>query len=200
MFICIQKINIISNLFLGYCKDIASLLFWELWERLTIPIKNDSINLQETFMLICTQQINVITHFFIKILQRNSKLVILGNLGTPRPPKKLASTWRNLWCLSARKKNQLHSFFFPWHIAKILQICCSGNFGQSTAYSGCFGLLTYTQNDTSTLQKAFVFNCRPKSNFILHVFLEVLQRYANFLFWVLCACLTAHTQNDKINL
>ena len=109
MFICIQKINIISNLFLGYCKDIASLLFWELWERLTIPIKNDSINLQETFMPICTQQINVITHFFVKILQRNSKLVILGNLGTPRPPKKLASTWRNLWCLSARKKST--SFF-----------------------------------------------------------------------------------------
>ena len=33
-----------------------------------------------------------------------------------------------------------------------------------------------------------------------YAFLEILQRYANFLFWVLWACLVAHTQNDSINL
>ena len=32
-------------------------------------------------MLVCMQKINFTTHFFIKTLQRNSRLVILGNLG-----------------------------------------------------------------------------------------------------------------------
>ena len=30
--------------------------------------------------------------------------------------------------------------------------------------------------------------------------MEILQRYANFLFWVLWACLVGHTQNDQINM
>ena len=34
-------------------------------------------------MLVCMQKINFITHFFIKTLQRNSRLVILGNFGMP---------------------------------------------------------------------------------------------------------------------
>ena len=42
------------------------------------PHQNHVINFQETFMLI-----NFITHSFRKILQKNSKLVILGNLGMP---------------------------------------------------------------------------------------------------------------------
>ena len=46
-----------------YCKDIANLLFWELWECWTIPIKNHSINLKETFMLTCTQKFKLITLF-----------------------------------------------------------------------------------------------------------------------------------------
>ena len=33
-----------------------------------------------------------------------------------------------------------------------------------------------------------------------HAFLGILQRYTNLLFWVLWACLVAHTQNDSINL
>ena len=32
------------------------------------------------------------------------------------------------------------------------------------------------------------------------VFLEILHRYANFLFWVLKACLDTHNQNNSINL
>ena len=45
-----------------------------------------------------------------------------------------------------------------------------------------------------------MFICRQKINFIPHALLEILQRYANFLFWVLWTCLVAHTQNDSINL
>ena len=53
-----------------------------------------------------------------------------------------------------------------------------------------------------------------KINFILHVFLEILQRhcklshafleifqrYGNFLFWVIWTCLVTQTQDDTINL
>ena len=35
----------------------------------------------EAFILFCMQKINTITHLFFQILQRNSKLVILGDLG-----------------------------------------------------------------------------------------------------------------------
>ena len=60
-----KKINLISNFFfLRYWKDITNLLFWELLECLIIPIKNQSTNLQETFMLICIKQIYFITSFW----------------------------------------------------------------------------------------------------------------------------------------
>ena len=57
-----------------------------------MPINNDNINLvgnfdaqsvEINFMLTCMQKINLITQFFLNILQRNSKLVILGNLCMP---------------------------------------------------------------------------------------------------------------------
>ena len=37
-------------------------------------------------------------------------------------------------------------------------------------------------------------------SFIHHVLLEILQRYAKFLFWALWACLATDMQNDSINL
>ena len=46
-------------------------------------VQSVEINFQETLMFICMQKINFITQFFIKILQRNSKFVILGDLGMP---------------------------------------------------------------------------------------------------------------------
>ena len=48
--------------------------------------------------------------------------------------------------------------------------------------------------------KAFVFSCRQKFNFILHAFLELLQRYGSLLFLVLRVCLVRHIQNDTVNL
>ena len=50
---------------------------------LDYPHQNNCINLWQTFMLIWMQKINFVIRFFLKILQRNSKLVILGNLGMP---------------------------------------------------------------------------------------------------------------------
>ena len=82
MFICMQKSTSSLTFVLRYCKGIANLLFWKLG-MFDHPHQNHSINLQETLTLICMQKINFITHFSFKILQRNSKQVILGNLGMP---------------------------------------------------------------------------------------------------------------------
>ena len=57
--------------------------------------KNHSNNLLGTFVLICMQKINFITQFFLKILQINSKLVILSNLCIPcYTHLKWVSIWR----------------------------------------------------------------------------------------------------------
>ena len=75
-----KKSNSSLSSFLRYCKDIANLLLWELWECLTIPIKNHSTNLQETFMPICMDVI---------LLFLNSEIVkikylkwMVGNTGS----------------------------------------------------------------------------------------------------------------------
>ena len=84
MFICMQKKKTSTlTSFLRYRKDIANLLFWQLRECLAIPIK---IILSICSKLSCLSEckkINLITQFF-KILQRNGKLIILGNLGMSR--------------------------------------------------------------------------------------------------------------------
>ena len=72
-------------------------------------------NFWKSFTLIYVQKINFIAQFFLKILQRNSKPAILGNLdmsGHTHTPKVTVPIWRNLWCLSACKKNNfiLHVF------------------------------------------------------------------------------------------
>ena len=45
-------------------------------------------------------------------------------------------------------KKQLHSFYFPWHIANILQNSYSGYFGQACLQ---------TQSENSIFQKTFAF-------------------------------------------
>ena len=61
-------------------------------------------------MLTCMQKINCITHFLLSMLQRNSRLNILSNLGMPgHTPKRIVSLWRNLQHLSAGKTST--SFF-----------------------------------------------------------------------------------------
>ena len=96
-----------------YCKDIAKLLFWNLWECLTIPIKTLLLICRKLFKHLCMQKINFITHFYGKILQRNRKLVIFGNLSMlDHTSKMIVSIWKNLWkiwkiwrSLSAAKKS-----------------------------------------------------------------------------------------------
>ena len=99
--------------FLIYCKDIANLLFWELWEWLIISIKNHSINLQETFVPMCMQQISFITHFFLKILKQIANLFFWAIWACLATPKMTVSIWRNFWCLSASRKP---ASFFPFSL------------------------------------------------------------------------------------
>ena len=77
---------------------------------------------------------------------------------------------------------ELHHLLFPGDIAKILQIYYFGYFGHAWLR---------TPKRFYQLEETFVFNCTQKI---------ILQRYANFLFWVLWACLVTQAQNDSINL
>ena len=90
----------------------------------------------------------------------------------------IVSISRNLWCLSAGKKYQLHPSCFPWDTATILQTC----------YFGYLGMPIYTQ------PKLYYQN-----QFNIHVFLEILQKDPNLVL-VLSACLTSHSQNYSIHL
>ena len=89
--------------FWRYRKDIENLLFWELWECLIIPIKI-MVSIYSKL-----SSLNQLHHFFYKIVQTNSKPVILGNLAMP-------GTY-------LQAKNQVHPSRFRWYIAKILQTC-----------------------------------------------------------------------------
>ena len=103
MFICMQKTRQINKMkrssfltsFLRYCKGFANMLFCEIWKCLTILIKNHSINLKETFMLIYMQKINLSLISFLQYCRRNNIFVILGNLGMhshTHKPKSIKST------------------------------------------------------------------------------------------------------------
>ena len=59
-------------------------------------------------MLVDMQKVNFITHYFLKILQRNSKLVILGNLGMPGHTPKMLDQFEGMFDIHVQEKNQLH--------------------------------------------------------------------------------------------
>ena len=150
---------------LRYCKDIANLLFWKLWECLTIPIKI-IVSICSKLSCLSPCKINMIMHFFLKILQRNSKLVILGNLDVPgHTPESI-----NLNCqfvIYFQAKNQPHPSSFPWNIAKILYTCI-GYFGHTWQRT--------TKRILSTCRKGSCLSAAKKNNFISHTFLQILQK------------------------
>ena len=90
-------------------------------------------------MLICKQKINFITYFFLNILQRNSKLVILGNLEMSGP-----RNWQYQFeeAFYLQTKNELNISPFPWDIAKTLQTCYFGYFGHTWLQTPTVILLT----------------------------------------------------------
>ena len=75
-------------------------------------------------MLICMKKISSITHFFLDILQRKSKLVIKGDLGIPgHTHLKFYYQFEETFDVHLQAKNYLHYSRFLWGIAKISQIC-----------------------------------------------------------------------------
>ena len=81
------------------------------------------------------QKINFIPHFFLKILQRFSKLAVLGNFffwggAWPWPPSLMVSTCTIVCCLSAFKKSTSSLLSFGDN-ANILHTCYFHNFRQA---------------------------------------------------------------------
>ena len=71
-------------------------------------------------MLICMQKITFMTHFIRKILQRNSKLVILGTLGIPgHTHLKRQYQFEETLDVYLQVKNQIPPLRFSEDIAKI---------------------------------------------------------------------------------
>ena len=113
-------------------------------------------------MLTCMQKTNFMTHFFFKILQRNSKIVILGNLGMPdHTYLKWQYQFEETFDVYLLAKNQLHPSHFPWDIAKILQTCYFWYFGHACLHilkvtlSPCRKLSCYLQAENQLHSSRF---------------------------------------------
>ena len=83
-------------------------------------------------MLICMQKINFISQFFLKILQRNSKVVILRNLAMPgHTHLKWQHYFEEIFNVYLQAKNELHSSHFPWDIAIYYKLFSLGTLGKA---------------------------------------------------------------------
>ena len=81
------------------------------------------------------QKINF-THFFLTILQRKSKFVILDNFGMlGHIHLKWQYTFEETFDVYLQVKNQLQPSCFPWDISKILQTYYTGHFGYAWLYT-----------------------------------------------------------------
>ena len=115
-------------------------------------------------MLICMKKMLVFfTHFFLKILQRNSKL-ILGNLGM------LGYTPKMIVYIILRKHLTYICRQKILHISLKLFFYCKVVVNLFWVLWTCLAL--HTQSDTINLWKTFMFICRQKINVIPHAFLK----------------------------
>ena len=110
--------------FWRHCKDIAQLLFWELWECLTIHIKIIVLIRSKLPRLSAYKKSTSSLTSFLRYCKEIA-LVVWGNLGLSAHThlnmkfKYYISIWRNLRSLSAAKY-QLHPSRFPSATAKVL--------------------------------------------------------------------------------
>ena len=157
-----------------YCKDIAKLLFWGLWEYSAIPIKILLSTCSKLSCLSACQKINFITQFF-KILQRNSKLVILGVWAClATQTLNYNSNLKKSLTVICKQKIKFILHVFP----EILQRYCK------LIALGTLGMPGYAnQSDNINLQKTFAFICRKKINFTAMLFWRYCKDNADFLLW-----------------
>ena len=121
-------------------------------------------------MFICKQKIDFILPVFLEILQRYCKLVVLVTMGMfDHPPSKMiALIYRKISCLSACKKSISSLIFFSKYCKEMADLLF-------WVIWAC--LATHILNDSINLRKSSMFICKLKINFILPVFLEILEGY-----------------------
>ena len=86
--------------------------------------------MQETFMFISMQKINLTTHFFLKTLKRNPIIVILGDLGMPgHTHVKRQYQFEVSFDGYLQDKNHLHPQRFSGDVAKICKLLTLGTLG-----------------------------------------------------------------------
>ena len=93
-----KKLTSSLTSFLRYWKDIASLLFWELWECLTITIKITVSVCSKLSCLSACKKINFVPHVFLEILQRYATYFGYFGYAWLHTPKLIVSTCRRLRC------------------------------------------------------------------------------------------------------
>ena len=176
-----------------YCKDVTNLLFWELQECLTIPIKIIVSSCSKLSCLSRSKKSTSSLTFFLRYCKEIATLLLIATwtcLATFTQNNSI--NLKKPLTFICGQKNQLYPSRFPWDIAKTLWVCCSGYFAHVW--------LRTLKVILSTCRKFSCLSARKKSTSSLNAFLDILQRYANFLFWVLWTCLVTYTQKDKIKL
>ena len=176
-----------------YCKDVTNLLFWELQECLTIPIKIIVSSCSKLSCLSRSKKSTSSLTFFLRYCKEIATLLLIAiwtcliifnqnnsiNLKEP------------LTFIYGQKKINFILYAFL-EILQTLWVCCSGDFAHAW--------LRTLKVIISTCRKFSCLSAGQKSTSSLNAFLDILQRYANFLFWVLWTCLVTYTQNDKTKL
>ena len=123
-------------------------------------------------MFICLQKNNFITHFFLKILQRNNKIVTLGNIGMSgrlHTPKMIVSIWRNLTFIYS----QQISFNFHVFLGMLQRYC-------KLAILGTLGMPGYPHPKWYHRHvKNFRVYLQAKNQLHLSRFSGDIERYAN---------------------
>ena len=98
--------------FLNYCKNIANLILWVIWECLTMHMINHKITLQEDIAnlpfwklwgnfhvyLFVKKSTSSLTSF-LRYCNKIANFIILGNLGMPANTHKITvSIWKKIIC------------------------------------------------------------------------------------------------------
>ena len=129
-------------------------------------------------------------YFFLEIFQRNSELVILGNLGMSGHTQIIASIKKKTG-VYLRAKNQFHLSRFPWDIARTLQTCYFGYFGNER-------LRTLTV--IPSIRKKFWYLFLGKKLTLFPTFLGPIARVCELLFGGALGMPSYETQNNGISL
>ena len=113
----------------------------------------------------------MIIHFFCKIFQRNSKLVILGNLSMPSHTHlKRYFQFDEIFNVYLQAKNQLHSTRFSCDIGKILRTCYFCYFGHAWLWT--------PKEIISTCRKlVFIIKQKKGTSLTLGSFINTGERY-----------------------